>query len=121
MAIADAFLIPLDPINLIYIHDINKIEDEPHGAPEIVPIDFLFSSNTGCVGKNGTKCSATQIGPTPGPPPPCCEINKYRVELQMFYVNSNDIHQPHSFQVMLIHIVHSYLHRPYKLDLHYHE
>ena len=25
----------------------------------------------GFEGKKGTNCGATQIGPTPGPPPPC--------------------------------------------------
>lgn len=25
---------------------------------------------TGLEGRNGTRCEATQIGPTPGPPPP---------------------------------------------------
>ena len=42
---------------------------EPKGAAETAPTADLFS-NCGCPGMNGLRCSATPIGPTPGPPPP---------------------------------------------------
>ena len=47
-----------------------QIMAEPQGAPEIVT-DCLSFERKGCEGKNDAKCFATQIGPTPGPPPPC--------------------------------------------------
>jgi hypothetical protein len=44
---------------------------EKHIKNVIAEIDFSFAiCTTECPGKNGTKCDATQIGPTPGPPPP---------------------------------------------------
>ena len=44
---------------------------EPHGADEtaVIPSSPPVET-TGCVGRNLRRCSATQMGPTPGPPPP---------------------------------------------------
>ena len=40
---------------------------DPNGAPEIAVIAWLPPVDiTGLPGKNGTSCSATHIGPTPG-------------------------------------------------------
>jgi alkylation response protein AidB-like acyl-CoA dehydrogenase len=38
---------------------------------EPLPSARLASCTTGCEGRNGARCFATPIGPTPGPPPPC--------------------------------------------------
>ena len=44
---------------------------EPQGAPEIdLTPKLLLTLIIGLFGKKGTKCLATHIGPTPGPPPP---------------------------------------------------
>src|SRR3989441_5968880 len=44
----------------------------PYGAAAIGPIEsFPPRFATGCPGRNGARCSATPIGPMPGPPPPC--------------------------------------------------
>src|SRR5689334_9729823 len=43
---------------------------EPQGAPDTTG-PSLPVPTTGCPGRNGTRCSRTPIGPTPGPPPPC--------------------------------------------------
>ena len=43
----------------------------PKGAAETDVIDFdLLISTNECQGKKGARCSATAIGPIPGPPPP---------------------------------------------------
>src|ERR687885_292858 len=43
---------------------------EPQGAAETAgPVPPVSAS--GWPGRNGTRCSRTPIGPTPGPPPPC--------------------------------------------------
>ena len=39
----------------------------PKGAPDTW---LAALPNNLCPGRNGTRCSATQMGPTPGPPPP---------------------------------------------------
>ena len=44
----------------------------PQGAAETGPIASSPPvGTTGCPGRNGARCAATQIGPMPGPPPPC--------------------------------------------------
>ena len=56
----------------MYPYEIRHAMADPKGAAEIESI--AFSPPTfiiGFPGKNGVKCLATQIGPTPGPPPPC--------------------------------------------------
>src|SRR3712207_8434293 len=47
-----------------------RMPAEPHGAPDTTGPDVPVST-TGWPGRNGTRCSRTPIGPTPGPPPPC--------------------------------------------------
>src|SRR5690554_1010543 len=63
---------PCWPIILMYIQLMGKILAEPQGAADMVPLAMLVLG-TGCTGwpgKKGFKCSATPIGPMPGPPPP---------------------------------------------------
>src|SRR5450756_2261260 len=69
---------PSAPIIAIYIHEIVRMLALPHGAAATAPIDEVrgvkcevSGETTECPGKKGTRCSATPIGPTPGPPPPC--------------------------------------------------
>ena len=40
------------------------------GAQVYMDTSFIGLPNNPCPGKKGTRCSATHIGPTPGPPPP---------------------------------------------------
>src|SRR5690606_9316660 len=63
---------PSDPSIVMYPYEIKHTSAEPHGAAEIAVIaDSPPVATTGFDGRNGTRCFATQIGPTPGPPPPC--------------------------------------------------
>src|SRR5690348_7473838 len=95
MAYWVASVSPSTPVMAIYIQEIGRILALPHGAAltgpirvgRAVPCAPLFSPladgahgvsrptnldvNTGWLGRNGTRCFATPIGPTPGPPPPC--------------------------------------------------
>ncbi|CAC9968397.1 hypothetical protein [uncultured Gammaproteobacteria bacterium] len=66
MAISVDRCIPCLPNNLIYDHEIGRIEAEPNIAADTA---FEFFSN-GLPGRNGAKCAFTPIGPIPGPPPP---------------------------------------------------
>ena len=60
------------PSIFIYPYEIIHASADPQGAAEIALIPFLPPVLiTGFEGKNLDKCSATQTGPTPGPPPPC--------------------------------------------------
>ena len=44
----------------------------PQGADDTAPIACAPPvGTTGWPGRNGARCAAQQIGPTPGPPPPC--------------------------------------------------
>ncbi len=44
----------------------------PQGAALTGPIAFSPPTcTTGCPGRNGARCFAVQMGPMPGPPPPC--------------------------------------------------
>ena len=43
-----------------------KIPAELKGAALTAPMP-----SSGDPGRNGARCAATPIGPTPGPPPPC--------------------------------------------------
>jgi len=62
---------PLDPISRIYAYEIASIPALPHGAADTAVIDCSPPVlKRGFPGKNGFKCAATQMGPTPGPPPP---------------------------------------------------
>src|ERR1700748_1523611 len=56
----------------MHIHEISKIAADPCGAA-LITIGTLppVGGLSGCLGKWGTRCFATPIGPTPGPPPPC--------------------------------------------------
>ena len=71
MAISVDFLIPSLPNILIYPYDIRQTSADPQGAEEIASSEssppVLIN---GLDGRNSLRCSATQIGPTPGPPPP---------------------------------------------------
>ncbi len=64
------------PIITQYIHEIGRIDAEPHGADAIAPnesvhVPSAFSIGiTGEFGRYGLRWAATPIGPTPGPPPP---------------------------------------------------
>ena len=55
----------------MYPYEIRQASADPQGAADMAsmacspPVGMI-----GFVGKNGAKCAATQIGPTPGPPPP---------------------------------------------------
>ena len=70
----------------MYPYDIKQAKAEPHGAPDIELIGFFPPVFIiGLLGKNGAKCFATQIGPTPGP--------HLRGELQRFCVNLDDKHR----------------------------
>ena len=71
--ICEAFFNPSAPIILMYIHEIGKILELPHGAAETAPIPFFGPDSliTSCVGKNSAKCLPQAMGPIPGPPPPC--------------------------------------------------
>src|SRR5580692_9469490 len=78
MANLVASVSPSAPIIAIYIQEIGKIPALPQGAAETGPMCNLEGSDspsrevkTGWLGRKGTKCFATPIGPTPGPPPPC--------------------------------------------------
>ena len=58
----------------MYIQLIGRMLAEPCGAAEIAPMALSpaeLGALTGCPGRKGNRCSATPIGPMPGPPPPC--------------------------------------------------
>ena len=57
----------------MYIHEMDKILELPHGAADIGPIPVAGPQSliTGCDGKYISKCLFHAIGPIPGPPPPC--------------------------------------------------
>ncbi len=65
-----AFFMPSAPIMRMYIHEMGRIEAEPQGAAEMVPA-LPGSFARGWPGRCAARCLATQIGPMPGPPPPC--------------------------------------------------
>ena len=62
-----------EPIITQYIHEIGRIDAEPHGADAIAPnesvhVPSAFSIGiTGEFGRYGLRWAATPIGPTPGP------------------------------------------------------
>ena len=44
----------------------------PSGAADTGPLSGRPNGfGAGCPGMNGCKCAPAQMGPTPGPPPPC--------------------------------------------------
>ena len=56
----------------MYAHEMGRMLELPNGAAETGPIPSLPPvATTGWVGRYGARCSATAIGPMPGPPPPC--------------------------------------------------
>ena len=56
----------------MYPYEITHANADPQGAPEIdLTLSLELILIIALFGKNGTRCFATQIGPTPGPPPPC--------------------------------------------------
>ena len=56
----------------MYIQEIGKILALPQGAAETEPIPVLGPDSIKTwLGKKGSKCFPTPIGPMPGPPPPC--------------------------------------------------
>src|ERR1044071_1601479 len=74
MATFVAFVRPAAPIMRMYIQEIVKMLALPKGAAA-TGRDELLAESQGCKegrpGRNLTRCLATPIGPTPGPPPPC--------------------------------------------------
>src|SRR5437667_387337 len=49
-----------------------RIHALPHGAADTVPHGCCWrNGTTGWSGRKGPRCAATQMGPIPGPPPPC--------------------------------------------------
>lgn len=62
---------PSPPSILMYAHEIDAIEADPHGAPDTAltgeepPVAIK-----GWVGRKGAKWDLHEIGPIPGPPPP---------------------------------------------------
>ena len=55
----------------MYPYEIRHAIADPQGAAEIALTPCFFSIDLLVWGKKSTKCFATQMGPTPGPPPPC--------------------------------------------------
>ena len=71
IAILVAFVSPSDPNIDIYPYEIKHARADPNGAAEIEEIALSPPVLIiGFEGKKGLRCFATQIGPTPGPPPP---------------------------------------------------
>mmetsp|Transcript_24991 Transcript_24991/g.73094 ORF Transcript_24991/g.73094 Transcript_24991/m.73094 type:complete len:251 (-) Transcript_24991:1773-2525(-) len=82
MAYPVAALRPSVPFILMYIQEMGKIAADPKGAAATAP-SFLgtqmslpqsfpeASGSATCPGRNGARCLATPMDPTPGPPPPC--------------------------------------------------
>ena len=56
-------------ISLSHMGHMGRIDAELHGADDTGPT--ALPPPTGLPGRNGARCFATQIGPIPGPPPPC--------------------------------------------------
>src|SRR6266699_6237319 len=76
MATLVASVRPAPPIIAMYIHEIVRMLALPYGAAETGPTEELPIADCQfpieeSAGRNGTRCFATPIGPTPGPPPPC--------------------------------------------------
>src|SRR5471032_2584298 len=74
MAVSVAFFRPAAPIMRTYIQLIGSTAALPSGAAETAPTrdgESTPSPPARCAGRNGTRSSTTQTGPTPGPPPPC--------------------------------------------------
>ena len=63
---------PSAPIMWMYIHGMARIPAEPQGAAATGPgpVGGPATGASGWFGMNGIRCSATPMGPTPGPPPP---------------------------------------------------
>ena len=56
----------------MYAHEINRMLALPQGAADTGPIARSPPTFTiGCPGRKGASFALTQIGPIPGPPPPC--------------------------------------------------
>src|SRR4029078_8591345 len=56
----------------MYVHEISRMLALPPGAADTAPIARSPPvATTGWRGRNGARCAATEIGPMPGPPPPC--------------------------------------------------
>src|ERR1700761_3278231 len=73
MAVSVACLRPAAPIMRTYIQLIGSTAALPSGAAETAPTRFVSSEPrppARCAGRQGTRSSTTQTGPTPGPPPP---------------------------------------------------
>src|SRR5690348_10794820 len=69
---------PSRPINVMYIHEIGRMDAEPKVAaltmpPLPVPSPRPPPGGTEgkARGRYGARCDFTAHGPTPGPPPPC--------------------------------------------------
>src|SRR5690606_20143857 len=72
MAIFVAFVKPSPPIMAMYAYDMARMLALPQGAADTALMAYsppVFT--TACPGRNGFSLSFTQIGPMPGPPPPC--------------------------------------------------
>ena len=76
MATLVASVTPCAPNIEMYPYEIKHAKALPQGAAEMAVIAFSPPVGMiGLVGKKGSYCGATQIGPTPGPPPPCGMAN----------------------------------------------
>ena len=72
MATLVACVRPCAPISLMYAQEMRRMLALPQGAAETGPMAFSPPvRTTGCPGRYGMRCLATQMGPIPGPPPPC--------------------------------------------------
>ena len=72
----------------MYPYEIRHAIADPQGAAEIALTPCFFSIDLLVCGKKFTKCFATQMGPTPGPPPPC------GIEKVLFIVNPSGARRP---------------------------
>src|SRR5258708_16999110 len=71
------------PIIAGYPEETGGFPADPYGAAATGPVrnsagtssspdpTTEMPGSTGCLGRNGVRCSLTATGPTPGPPPPC--------------------------------------------------
>src|SRR2546426_9226439 len=72
MATLVASTSPSRPMSAMYAQETGRIQGLPHGAADTVPHGCSRrSGTTGWSGRKGARWGATQIGPIPGPPPPC--------------------------------------------------
>mmetsp|Transcript_17459 Transcript_17459/g.66039 ORF Transcript_17459/g.66039 Transcript_17459/m.66039 type:complete len:206 (-) Transcript_17459:539-1156(-) len=78
MALLVALRRPSGPSMRMYIQLMGRMRAEPKGEALTAPARLATMlepvppvGEIWCPGKNGARCSATPMDPTPGPPPPC--------------------------------------------------